>query len=77
MKTWILVWIITFQPTGPNEDFTFEYHRESDLTFERCVQLLAQKDVDLPETENYAGHSIYCEDKAPTKVLLPMLREDI
>ena len=41
---------------------------EKDLTVTECVQLLAQKDVDLQERENYAGHTMYCKTKAPRKV---------
>jgi len=76
MKTWILVWILAFQPNDSGQ-YEFEYHVEEDLTFEECVKLLAQEDVDLPERENYAGHSIYCKENAPRKVLQQMNRTDI
>lgn len=61
MKTWILIWVLTFQPNNSGF-YEWEYYAEADLTLHDCMQLLAKKEHWLPLLENYSGHQIYCKD---------------
>lgn len=68
MGEWILIWTLFCK-----QDFdpTCKYYHKSDLTYSKCVELLAEKDHWMSYgTDYYMPHIIYCTDD-------PALREKV
>lgn len=65
MKTWTLVWMLIF-PADDAGMYGFEYHKQADLTYSRCVELLAKKDQQFKDDVvdgKIAGHQIFCREE--------------
>ena len=63
MKIWTLVWFLVFPPGTDSNETTWQSVRETSLTQEECISLLAEKEFEfrLLQTDGgLLGYELYC-----------------